>query len=248
MAGTLKDLAAEVPDSMERIAYVAVGAPVAVVKALSARVSDLRDAVRSSRKALRDDLAGEVEEWIVEGEEVIERTRERLRSSELAEEIRSSARSTREATRVGFDKAGGVVSNRRDRLEPDEELKVVKGIGPGYADKLGTVGIVGIARFLERTGTRDGIQKLAHSSGIPGTTLTTWRDQVDLTQIEGIGASQQDLLHGVGVWTVEQLAEASPSDLVSRVGSLDLAAGSGRAPTEALLAQWKTQAGIVVAG
>lgn len=226
-------------DSAEKAAYVAVGAPTAALKALNARVSDLRDTVRSSRKELSDDIATEIDEWIAEGEKVIERATERFRDSQVAEEIKSSARSTKRAARVGMDKATGAARTTLDGMAPDEELTVVNGVGPGYAERLGHAGIIGVTRFLERTDSRDDIEELAQSTGISEDTITSWRNQVDLGRISGVGASYQDLLHRVGVWTIDQLAEATPGDLVAEMESV----GPDQVPNEDVVVRWKSEAG-----
>lgn len=227
---------------MEKAAFIAVGAPTAALKALNARVSDLRDAMKTSRKELSDDLAAEIDEWIAEGEKVIERATERLRGSQLAEEIKESARSTREAARSGMDKAAGAARSGLAAMAADEELTVIKGIGPGYAERLQTEGIVGVSRFLDRTATSEDLEHLAQATGIAADTLTSWRRKADLARVPGIGESYQDLLHRAGVWTIDQLIEMSPADLASEMEAVD----PDQAPTEDRVSRWKTEAARLV--
>lgn len=224
--------------SVEKAAFVAIGAPTAALKALNARVSDLRDTMKTSRKELSDDLAAEIDEWIAEGEKVIERAAERLRGSQLAEEIKESARSTREAARSGMDKAAGAARSGLGAMTADEKLTAIKGIGPGYAERLQTEGIVGVSRFLERTATHEDLENLARSTGIAADTLASWRRRADLGRVPGLGESYQDLLHRAGIWTVDQLVEISASDLVSEMEAV----GPDQAPTQDKVTRWKTEA------
>jgi len=225
--------------SVEKAAFVAVGAPTAALKALNARVSDLRDTMNTSRKELSGDLAAEIDEWIAEGEKVIERAVERLRGSQFAEEIKESARSTREAARSGMDKAAGVArSGLSGAMAPDEELTVIKGVGPGYAERLQTEGIVGVSRFLDRTATQEELEDLGQSTGIAADTLASWRRKADLGRVPGIGESYQDLLHRAGIWTIDQLVDISASDLVSEMEVVD----PDQAPTKDRVSRWKTEA------
>lgn len=224
--------------SVEKAAFVAVGAPTAALKALNARVSDLRDTMKSSRRELSGDLAAEIDEWIAEGEKVIERAAERLRSSQWTEEIKESARSTREAARSGMDKAAGLARSGLGAMAADEELTVIKGIGPGYADRLQSEGIVGVSRFLDRTATNEDLEDLARSTGIAADTLASWRRKADLGRVPGIGESYQELLHRAGIWTIDQLVTVSASDLVDDMRAAD----PDQAPTQDRVERWKTEA------
>ena len=219
--------------SVEKAAFVAVGAPAAVLKALNARVSDLRDTMKSSRRELSGDLAAEIDEWIAEGEKVIERAAERFRNSQWAEEIKESARSAREAAR-----SGGVAGPGLGAMAADEELTVIKGIGPGYADRLHQEGIVGVSRFLDRTATDEDLEDLARSTGISADSLASWRRRADLGRVRGIGQSYQDLLHRAGIWTIDQLVTVPAPDLVDDMNAVD----PDQAPTQDRVSRWKTEA------
>lgn len=227
---------------VEKAALVAVGAPTAALKALNARVSDLRDTMKASRKELSGDLAAEIDEWIAEGERVIERAAERLRGSEWAEEIKESARTTREAARSGMDKAAAVARSGLGAMAADEKVTVIKGIGPGYAERLQTEGIFGVRRFLDRTETQRDLEDLARSTGIAADTLASWRRKADLGRVPGIGESYQDLLHRAGIWTIDQLVEIPASDLVSEMEAMD----PDQAPTQDRVSRWKSEAARLV--
>lgn len=229
-------------ESVEKAAYAAVGAPVAAVKALSARVSDLRDAVRSSSKDMSDDLTREMNEWIAEGEKVIERAMKRMRSSEVIGEVRSRATEAKEAAEIGIEKARGGVEKGLDIIAPDEELTVINGVGPSYADQLKKAGVAGIAEFIGRTDTTSGVQKLADATGISAATIEGWRDQVELSRIDGIGGSNEMLLHRAGVWTLAQLAESKPADLSAEMEGIDMPDTPDQKPSTNTVSQWVSEA------
>ena len=217
--------------SVEKAAFVAVGAPTAALKALNARISDLRDTMKSSREELSGDLAREIDGWIAEGEKVIERAAERFRNTEWTEEAKEA---TREATRTGIEKARSGLR----ALAGDEELTVIKGIGPGYADRLQNEGIVGVDRFLDRTATSEDLEDLARATGIAADTLASWRRQADLGRVPGIGESYEDLLHHAGIWTIDQLVAVPASDLLDDMRAAD----PDQTPTQDRVSRWKTEA------
>lgn len=229
-------------ESVEKAAYAAVGAPVAAVKALGARVSDLRDAVRSSSKDMSDDLNREMNEWIAEGEKVIERAMKRLRSSEVVDEVRSRAAEAREAAEVGIEKARGGVEKGLDVIAPDEKLTVINGVGPSYADQLSQAGVAGIAEFISRTETSSDLEKLAESTGISVATLEVWRDQVELSRIDGIGGANEMLLHRAGVWTLPQLSECEPAELTEELEVIDMPDAPDQKPSIDTVRQWVSEA------
>lgn len=227
-------------DSVERAAYAAIGAPVAVIKGLGARVSELSETLRKSRAEISADLAEEIEDWVAQGEEVIERAMKRVRSSNVAGEIRTSADSTRKAVQVGLDKARGTAESGLQLVEPDEPLTTIKGVGPGYAARLRSAGVSGIAELIA-TSEAD-IDKLASSSGLGAETIEGWRAQVDLTRIDGVGPSYQTLLHRVGIWTMEQIAEAKPSELIEQMRSVELPDAPDQMPSRSTIDGWKAEA------
>lgn len=227
-------------DSMERAAYAAIGAPVAAVKGLNARLSELRETLKKSRSEISDDLANEIDDWIAQGEDVFGRAMERFRSSNVAGEIRSSADSTREAMRGGLDKAKRATEAGLQVVAPDESLTTIKGVGPGYADRLRDAGVSGIAQLLAMT--EDEIEKIASESGVGKETIIGWRSSIDLTRIDGVGDSYQTLLHRTGIWTMEQLAAANSVELIEQMRSVELPDAPDQMPSKSTVDAWKAQA------
>lgn len=225
--------------SAEKAAYVAVGAPTAALKAIGARVSDIRDTVRVSREELSGELSREIEEWVGQGEAVIEKALASLRESAILDELRSSTRSTRAAARIGLEKAGDLAGEALDLVAPDEDLVVVSGIGPSYAKKLHDAGVSGISSFLSKTSTRDERERLSARIGVSAEVVGAWRDQVDLTGVTGIGDAYQRLLNRVGVWTTEQLAESDPNALVEEMKSVSHPDVPDQLPSVGEVRAWK---------
>ncbi len=225
---------------MERVAYAAIGAPVAAIKGMSARVSELGDTLRKSRAEISADLSEEIEDWAAQGEEIIERVMKKVRSSNVAGEIRTSTDSARKAVQSGLDKAQATAESGLQLVEPDEPLTTIKGVGPGYADRLRSAGVSGIAELLATTEAET--EKVAAASGLGSETIAGWRAQVDLTRIDGVGPSYQNLLHRVGIWTMEQMAEAKSLELIEQMRSVELPDAPDQMPSKSTVDGWKAEA------
>lgn len=227
-------------ESVEKAAHVAVGAPVAAIKALSARMSDMREAVRTSRDEMSQDLAREMDEWIAEGERVIDRAMKRLRTSDLSKDVQEGMDTTTEAAQAGIAKA----KQRIERgLGPDTEMTVVNGIGSSYAAQLNDAGITGVVSFMSATGTKEDMAGLAKSTGFSSGTLESWRNQLDLTRVDGVGGSYKDLLHRTDIWTMSQLADTDPEGLVEDMGKVeDSPSAPDQMPSIYAVRQWVAEA------
>src|SRR5262245_38236616 len=89
----------------------------------------------------------------------------------------------------------------------------IEGIGPQYADKLKTAGIITIDGLLEKGATKRDRAALAHKSGISETLLLTWVNHADLFRIKGVAGQYAELLEAAGVDTVVELAQRSAANL-----------------------------------
>ncbi len=232
-------MAPNTKESIEKAAYTAVGAPVAAVKALGARVSDLRDAVKATRGDLSEDLAKEFDTWVAEGERVVNKALERLRKTGAVDRVRSSARTMRETIAVSIDELG----EKLDIVEPEKSLEMINGIGPSTSDRLMDAGLTGITSLLEKTSTRQSIEALAEASGYSTDAITGWREQADLTRVTGVGDGYRRMLHRLDIWTIGQLASADPKDLASSLESIDLPGMPEHRPGVDQFSNWIREAG-----
>lgn len=204
--------------NIQKAAYAAVGAPVVAVKSLYERMSDLRDIVRSSRQELGEDLTQELASWVDQGEEVIEQTMSRLRSSVVG---------------VGL---------------PDADLTRINGIGPSYAERLQSAGVEGIADFVSGTSSSRAITKLAEVSGVSAGTIASWREQAELTRVDGVGGSYQTLLRRAGVWTLQELSVEDPEALTRRLGEIDASDAPEQTPSIYQVRHWVHSANVLLGG
>lgn len=233
-------------ETVERAAYAAVGAPVAALKALGTRISELREALESSRKEMNEDLAAEINEWIAEGENVIERSMERIRATGMVDELRSVVESTRRSVEVGARKSARTIDEGMDVLVPDTRLTRINGIGTNYEAKLVEAGVAGVADFLSATGTEEDIAKLAKITGFSAGTIGSWRDQVALSRVEGIGGAFGRLLRRVDVWTLRELSQADPEHLTEQMGSIESADAPDQTPSIYQVKQWIAEAKTLI--
>lgn len=205
-------------ENIQKAAYAAVGAPVVAVKSLYERMSDLRDIVRSSRQELGEDLTQELASWVDQGEEVIEQTMSRLRSRVVG---------------VGL---------------PDADLTRINGVGPSYAERLQTAGVESIADFVSGTSSSRAITKLAEISGVSAGTIASWREQAELTRVDGVGGSYQTLLRRAGVWTVQELSVEDPEALTRRLGEIDAPDAPDQTPSIYQVRHWVHSANVLLGG
>lgn len=231
-----------VKENFEKVAYTAVGAPVAGVRAIKEKAGDLAETVKQKRGDLRTDAQHEFEQWIAEGEAVVDRMVEWLRSTGVTTQMRSARQSAVEQVRSGFLDLSGRLEQALDVVEPDIELTEVRGIGPATAKKLASVGVTGIASLLAETSTEAGLARLADKSEIAAGTLAGWRKEADLTAIDGVGDAYQRALHALGVGTLTHLANAEAKDLAQKMSTLDRPGLPAQDPGRATISKWIREA------
>lgn len=229
-------------ETFEKAAYTAVGAPIAAVKALNARLADLREMIRESRSEMSEDLAKEFDNWVAEGERVVNMALERVRGSSTAEQARVASQRMRDRVSKTVEEMRAEMDEALDIIEPEESLETVKGIGPGYAERFNKAGIAGINDFLDKTATQEAINRLADETDFTADQISQWREQVDLTRVKGVGDSYIRLLHRVDIWTIDQFANAKATDVASEMKSLDVPGMPDQVPTEEHLSDWISKA------
>lgn len=119
----------------------------------------------------------------------------------------------------------------------------IEGIGPKYAELLGSHGITNTDQLLAAaagTGDRD---KLAEKLGVATKVVLEWANRADLMRIKGVGSEYSDLLEAAGVDTVKELATRRPDNLHARLTEVnDAKSLVRRVPSPAEVEAWVTEA------
>lgn len=235
---TVKENLDKVREGLEKVAYTAVGAPVIGVKALKEKTENLSQAVNDRRKDLKSDVEQEFQDWVTEGEALIDRMVGWVRSTGAPTEIRAARQEAAEQVRSAVTGIASRFDEIVDFVEPDIELTEIRGIGPATAASLESADVPGISSLLDKTATETGLKKLADETGIAADSLADWRAQVDLTAIDGVGDSYQRALHAIGIGTMTHLANADASTVVERMSSLDRPGLPSQDPNKATVSKW----------
>lgn len=238
----MKPQVEEMKESVQKGAYSAVGMPIAAAKAIRARFSDLQTMISETREDLSDDLRREFDQWVEEGERVVDRMMERLRSSGAVEQVREIRAAAEHGLRGGMREVSERVDKVTHLVEPDISLEEISGVGPAYHDRLEAAGVTGVVGYLERTHTERGLHELSEAADIPLDTLQAWRHQADMTQIDGIGDAYQRMLHAVGIGTLPQLAEADASVLADEMAAIEAPGMPDRVPDKDVISHWISEA------
>ncbi len=126
----------------------------------------------------------------------------------------------------------------------------IEGIGPTYAEKLGTIGILTTGDLLEKGATKKGRISIAEQTGIPESLILTWVNHSDLFRIKGIAGQFSELLEAAGVDSVKEFATRNPENLHAKlVETNDKYGLSGKVPSldtlQEMIAQAKELEGVV---
>ena len=230
-------------ENLEKAAYTAVGAPVAGMKAMKEKAGQLADTIKETRSELKRDALREFDEWVAEGEMVVDRMIEWLRSTGASSEIRNARETAVDQVRSGVSTLTDKMEQAIDVVEPDIALTEIRGIGPANAKKLNAAGVPGIASFIQKTATDEKIGLLADETGIAVDTIAEWRVRADLTQLNGIGDSYQRMLHAAGIGTLTHLANADAATLAAELDEMEQPGLAKQAPSESEVSKWVTEAG-----
>lgn len=235
---TVRENLEKVKDNLEKVAYTAVGAPVAGARALRETTEAMTRKVKKKRNDVQSDVEREIKDWVAEGEALVDRMVDWLRSTGAPTEIRSAGKSAAEQVRSGMADVATRIEQSVDLIEPDIALTEVRGIGPATATTMQSAGVPGISSLLERTATETGLKELSEETGIAPDSLTEWRAQVDLTVINGVGESYQRALHAIGIGTMTHLANADAGSIVDSLSNLDRPGLPSQAPSKATVSKW----------
>ncbi len=94
-----------------------------------------------------------------------------------------------------------------------QDISYVEGIGPVFAEKLKSVGVLTALDLLKSGSTRKGRADLVSHTGISPKLILRWVNQADLFRIKGIGSEYAELLEAAGVDTVVELSGRKPENL-----------------------------------
>lgn len=116
----------------------------------------------------------------------------------------------------GDSKVAAISGEDDDKFKSN--LEYIEGIGPVYAAKLNTIGIINLLDLLEKGAFPKGREEIAAAAGISQSLVLKWVNHVDLFRIKGVGSEYADLLEMAGVDTVVELAQRNPDNLFAKLG------------------------------
>jgi predicted flap endonuclease-1-like 5' DNA nuclease len=93
----------------------------------------------------------------------------------------------------------------------------IEGIGLGVESKLRQAGIRSINQLLEKCASKESRQKIAEKTGIEEPTLLKWVNTADLYRVKGLGSEYSQLLERIGVSTIIDLKNVTPSYLLEKI-------------------------------
>ncbi len=95
----------------------------------------------------------------------------------------------------------------------NQEISYIEGIGPVYAEKLKSVGVLTALDLLKSGATRKGRSEIVEETGISQKLVLRWVNQADLYRVKGIGSEYAELLEAAGVDTVVELSGRKAENL-----------------------------------
>ncbi len=222
--------------TLKKSAYVAVGVPVHLMSLLRDRVASTRDAVEDLRDRLSEDAQAAFDEWVTEGERLVASLRGQVRDRQesITGTVRSSAGKAKDVGR-------GLTATL---TEPVVSIDEIDGVGPAYAEKLATAGVISTRALVERCDSAEAIARLSDQTGIATALIERWVASADLSRVKGVGDEHMSLLNRIGVGSIAALAAANAADLHRRTVALeeDVPARVSAIPSEATLGDWIRQA------
>lgn len=231
-----RDTLTKTQETIKKSAYVAVGIPASVINVLRDRWGDTRETVDQMRSRLSDEARHAFDEWVEEGEKLIEGVSAQIR--ERREQLEQTVGRT--ATRAGtFGR--GVSATVGHPVLP---LSEIDGIGPAYAEKLAKAGVFSVRALLDQARSEEARLRLSGQTGLGMGQLGSWVAKADLTRIDGIGDDYLSLLHAIGIGTFDALAAGDPAQMRAEAAEVnDERHLVDAVPGEATFAKWSQTAG-----
>ncbi len=235
----------------EAVSSVGEAAGVAATRAQTVEVPkevvETTASVKGAAAAVIDEGAGIAAAGAAAAREMEARAPEPAAAVERAESAvqeTSNAAEEWEATRSEAILIGNVDATDVEEMGKFKyPLEYVEGIGPVYAEKLKSIGLVTCLDLLKAGAARKGREEIASKSGIAGSLILKWVNHVDLYRIKGVGSEYADLLEVAGVDTVVELAQRNPANLLAKMTEVNVAKELVRkVPTAANVEDWVSQA------
>lgn len=98
-----------------------------------------------------------------------------------------------------------------------KKIVEIEGIGPVFAEKLSTAGVLTVENLLEKGASRAGRKAIAEESGVDESKILNWVNKADLFRIKGIGPQFSELLEAAGVDTVKELRNRNAENLHAKL-------------------------------
>ena len=93
------------------------------------------------------------------------------------------------------------------------KIDEIEGVGPAYAEKLGTAGIETTDHLLDKCAAPAGRKAVAEATGLSDKLILGWTNKADLMRISGVGPQFSELLEAAGVDTVKELRNRNAANL-----------------------------------
>jgi predicted flap endonuclease-1-like 5' DNA nuclease len=123
------------------------------------------------------------------------------------------------------------------------KIEEIEGIGPVFAEKLGTAGIGTTADLLKLCCDARGRKAAAEKTGLRESQLLKWANMADLMRISGVGEEYSELLEAAGVDTVKELRNRNAENLAAKMAEVNASKKLTRTvPSEKTVAGWIEQA------
>lgn len=123
------------------------------------------------------------------------------------------------------------------------KIEEIEGIGPAYAEKLGSAGIGSTDDLLQQCGSAKGRDAVSGQTGISTKQLLKWANMADLMRISGVGEEYSELLEAAGVDTVKELRNRNAANLAAKMAEVNEEKKlTRRAPAESQVSRWVAQA------
>lgn len=231
-----RDTLTRTQETIKKSAYVAVGIPVSVINVLRDRWGDTRETVDQMRSRLSDEARHAFDEWVEEGEKLVEGVGAQIRDRREQLEQTVGRTATRAET---FGR--GVSATMGHPMLP---LSEIDGIGPVYAEKLAKAGVFSVRALLDQARSEESRLRLSSQTGLGMGQLESWVAKADLTRIDGIGDDYLSLLHSIGIGTFEALAAGDPAQMRAEAAEVnDERHLVDAVPGEGTFAKWSQTAG-----